>query len=170
MPTLTEHLRILLVRDLQTAVQELELFPDDESVWKTMPGVTNAAGNLAAHLAGNLQHFIGARLGGTGYVRNRDFEFSRTSGTRAELTAELQKTSAMLERVVPTLTDGVLEAPYPDTFSVGAIRTDLFLLHLSTHLAMHVGQIGYLRRILLADPRSTGPVPMATLATRDTPA
>jgi hypothetical protein len=163
MPRLSEYLRILLVRDVTTAIQELELFPDDETVWKTMPGVTNSAGNLAAHIAGNLQHFIGARLGETGYVRNRAFEFSRSAGTRAELIAELRRTIAMLEHVVPALTDAVLDAPYPESFTVGVIATDLFLIHLSTHLAMHVGQMGYMRRMLLGDSTSTGPVPMNAL-------
>ena len=48
------------------------LFPDDETVWRTLPGVPNSAGNLALHVAGNLQHFVGAVLGGSAYVRDED--------------------------------------------------------------------------------------------------
>ncbi len=83
------NLATLLVRDLNDLARELDLFGDDESVWKTAPGVANSAGNLALHVAGNLQHFIGAGLGATGYVRNRELEFSRSSGTRAHIKAEL---------------------------------------------------------------------------------
>jgi hypothetical protein len=39
-------------------------------------GISNSAGNLCLHLIGNLNHFIGATLGNTGYVRNREQEFS----------------------------------------------------------------------------------------------
>ena len=80
---------LTLVRELEGFKRELAHFPDDESVWSTPPGVTNAAGNLALHVAGNLQHFIGAVLGGTGYVRNRDLEFGQRSGLRENIYAEL---------------------------------------------------------------------------------
>src|SRR5436190_4511608 len=80
--TISDDVATLLVRELQACEREIALFPDDESVWRTVPGVTNAAGNLAMHLAGNLQYFIGAVLGETGYVRNRELEFGQRSGTR----------------------------------------------------------------------------------------
>src|SRR5262245_30708792 len=90
MTELARNLSILLVRELETFERELDLFPDDESVWRTPPNVSNSAANLALHVAGNLQHFLGAVLGGTGYVRNRELEFSRRSGSRADVKAELE--------------------------------------------------------------------------------
>ena len=60
----TTNLTTLLVRELNAFARELDLYPDDASVWKTAPGITNSAGNLALHVAGNLQHFVGAVLGG----------------------------------------------------------------------------------------------------------
>ena len=79
---MTDDLSRLLERELETFARELELFPDDESLFKTLPGVGNSAGNLGLHVCGNLQHFVGAVLGGTGYVRNRDAEFAARSGRR----------------------------------------------------------------------------------------
>jgi len=32
---------------------------------------------LALHICGNLQHFVGAILGNTGYIRERDLEFTQ---------------------------------------------------------------------------------------------
>src|SRR5580704_7064460 len=89
MTNIAGDLGVLLTRELDGFKRELELFPDDQSVWRTVPGVTNSAGNLALHVAGGLQYLIGEVLGGTGYVRNRDAEFGRRSGARSELIAEL---------------------------------------------------------------------------------
>src|SRR5678815_2545300 len=83
-------LRIVIGRE-GALQREIELFPDDELLWKTPPGIANSAGNLALHVCGNLQYFVGAVLGETGYVRDRPLEFSRRSGTRAELVRELRK-------------------------------------------------------------------------------
>ena len=78
--SLMHDFSLILARELDGMAREIQAFPDDESVWQTAPGVTNAAGNLALHLAGNVQHFIGALLGRTGYVRDREAEFGRRSG------------------------------------------------------------------------------------------
>ena len=86
-----------LVRELEGFKRELALFPDDASVWTTVPGITNSAGNLALHVAGNLQYFIGTVLGGTGYVRHRELEFGRRSGSRAwKMYAELDAAIAVV--------------------------------------------------------------------------
>ena len=77
-------LQRLLERDLEGLAREIELFPDDESLWKVAPGISNSAGNLARHASGNLKHFIGAVLGGNGYVRQRDAEFAAQSGAAVE--------------------------------------------------------------------------------------
>src|ERR1041384_2947899 len=83
MPQLTSIVQALFIRDLEALKREVAAFPDDAALWVTRPGVTNTAGTLALHCAGNIQHFIGARLGGTGYVRQRDAEFARPDLPRA---------------------------------------------------------------------------------------
>ena len=72
--TLVDSLRVMIVRELNTFAREIEMYPDDDLIWQSIPGVTNSAANLALHVSGNLQHFIGAVLGRTGYVRNREVE------------------------------------------------------------------------------------------------
>lgn len=153
-----------LVRELQAIQREIEMFPEDESVWRTVPGVTNSAGNLALHLAGNLQHFVGAMLGGTGYVRDREAEFSRRSGTRTEVSAEIQRAIAAVERVLIRFPPDRLDGDFPNPPLGLKIPTGRFLIHLCTHAAFHLGQIGYLRRILTGENRSSGAVSLQPLA------
>jgi hypothetical protein len=162
--TIQQSIAALLQRELQGFERELQLFPDDETVWRTMPGVANSAGNLVLHVAGNLQHFVGAVLGGSAYVRDRDREFSRQSGPRSELVNELQKAAAAVRTVVPNLTDDVLGRDFPEAVIPNRrIQTLRFLLHLCAHASFHLGQAGYLRRGLTGQSQSAGPVSLGVL-------
>ena len=66
----------ILARDLRALRREIESFGDESDVWRVPPGISNSAGTLALHLAGNIQYYIGTVLGGTGYLRDRDAEFA----------------------------------------------------------------------------------------------
>jgi len=156
----------LLVRELEGFKRELDLFPDDESMWRTVPGVTNSAANLAMHVAGGLQYLVGSVLGQTGYVRDREAEFGRRSGTRAEVHAELDRAIAVVREVLPRLSDRALDADYPEPVLGISFRTQIGLMHLSAHAAFHLGQAGYLRRAITSDARSSGPLPLGPLAVR----
>ena len=153
-----------LVRELEGFKRELALFPDDDTVWKTAPGVTNSAGNLALHVAGNLQHFIGSVLGRTGYVRNREAEFGRRSGSRAAISRELDVTITVVRKVLPPLSAEALAAEFPEPVMGLRFRTGAFLVHLCAHAGFHLGQAGYLRRVVTGDVTSSGPVPLGPLA------
>jgi hypothetical protein len=153
-----------LVREIEGFKREIAQFPDDASVWKTVPGVTNSAGNLALHLAGNLQHFIGAVLGGTGYVRNRETEFGRRSGPRADIYRELDAAIAAVQQVLPSLPEATLAAEFPETLMGHTFLTNAFLVHLCAHAGFHLGQAGYLRRIVTGDAASSGPIPLGPMA------
>lgn len=146
-PTI-DHLHTLLLRDLAAFTKELEAFPDEPGLWATRPGVSNAAGNLALHVAGNLQFFVGSLLGGTGYVRDREGEFGRRSGSRGDLLRELDLARQVVETVLPRLTEEDLAREFPFTMEGKRFRTDVFLLRLGVHLAYHLGQANYLRRLL----------------------
>ena len=148
MNPMIDHLHALLLRDLAAFTKEVEAFPDDAALWATRPGVGNAAGNLALHVAGNLQFFVGSLLGGTGYVRDRDREFSQRSGPRGEVLRELDLARQVVETVLPRLTEEDLAREFPFTMEGKRFRTDVFLLRLGVHLAYHLGQANYLRRLL----------------------
>ena len=163
MVDITSILKTQLVRELEGLIREVEAFPDDLSLWDVRPGVTNSAGNLAMHICGNLQDFVGRVLGGTGYVRNRDREFGQREGTRASVVAELRTTIGVIETVIPAVSEATLAAGYPMPVGGRTVNTAVFLVHLGAHLAFHLGQAGYLRRIVTGDNTSTGPLPIAAL-------
>jgi hypothetical protein len=153
-----EDIRIMLGRELGAFQREIELFPDDELVWKTVPGIVNSAGNLALHVCGNLQLFVGAQLGGTGYVRNRELEFSRRSGTRVELIAALRTTADVVDAALSRVSDDAFLHELPEAKRGMIFTAHTFLIHLCAHTAFHLGQAGYLRRVLTGDPASSGPM------------
>ncbi|MCB0635579.1 MAG: hypothetical protein KDC54_03125, partial [Lewinella sp.] len=70
---------------LDQLANDLRSYPAEDTLWLQPPGINNSAGNLALHLLGNLNHFIGAALGDTGYIRERDLEFGRKGVPRAEV-------------------------------------------------------------------------------------
>ena len=164
--TFTSDVQRLLIRELDGLGREVGLFPDNRQLWVTPVGVSNSAGNLALHVAGNLQHFVGAILGGTGYVRDRDSEFATRTGTRAQVQHELQVAAQAVESALTRMDTAALQRPMPGAPNGLTIRTDLFLLHLVSHTAFHLGQAGYVRRIVCGDATSSGPLPMSMLATR----
>ncbi len=158
-----EEVRRLLTRELEALAREVELFPDDESLWRTLPGLANSVGNLALHACGNLRHFVGGVLGGSGYVRDREAEFATRAGRREDVARRLRETAGLVSGVLPRLTREALEAPYPESHDGVQLRCDLFLLHLCTHLAFHLGQAGYLRRALTGDARTSGALSLKEL-------
>lgn len=163
MTPLAADLLPILRRDLRCLMREVPLFPDDASLWRTVPGIANSAGNVALHVAGNLQHFVGAVLGATGYVRQREREFAQREGTRASVVAELEAAMAAVEAGLAALTPEVQAGPFPAPVGPHRPVTGIFLVHLATHLAFHLGQAGYLRRALTGDAASAGGMSLAEL-------
>jgi hypothetical protein len=140
--------REMLSGDLAALRSEIERFPSEALLWKTLPGVTNSAGNLTLHLTGNLQHFLGATLGGSGYVRNREAEFTRRDLPRATLLQEIDAAREAVSRGLTALSERDLDAVYPLEKDGAPVTTGYMLLRLCRHLAYHLGQINYLRRYL----------------------
>jgi uncharacterized damage-inducible protein DinB len=149
--SITSELATLFSRDLAKLSKQIEDFPTDEALWQTLPGVKNAAGNLALHIEGNLSEFVGRQLGGLAYQRNRDLEFSSREGSRAELTTRLAKLRETIPAVIKGLTAEELEREYPQIVLGVATSTQEFLVHLYGHLNWHLGQVDYLRRLLIKD-------------------
>ena len=145
---LASELAALFARDVARLIQELQAFPDTASVWKTTPGVTNAAGTLALLLEGGLRHFIGFHLGKIAYKRDRPLEFSARGIDQAELIARLEALRDMLPRVIAGLSDAQLDADFPEVVLDKPLTTRQWLIHLNGHLNYHLGQVDYLRRVV----------------------
>ena len=154
----------VLARDLETVRRELELYPDEASLWVQVPGLGNAGGNQALHLAGNLQHFIGGVLGGTGYVRDRDAEFTRRDVPRHEVLEELHRAEAAVAATLPALSPAQLAADYPLPIMGTTLGTEIVLIHLCSHLAYHLGQLDAHRRVVAGPGASAGAQSLKVLA------
>jgi hypothetical protein len=106
------------------------------------------AGTLALHLAGNLQHYFGAHLGRTGYVRDRPAEFARRDVPRSELLQQIEAAHAAVKAALSGAVVPDLEAEFPELIAGKRVSVGDYLVHLSTHFAYHLGQIDYHRRVV----------------------
>ena len=96
-------LSALFERDLDKLIEEISLYKNETDIWKIKEGISNPGGNLALHLVGNLNHFIGASLGKTGYLRERDKEFSVKDIPHEQLIADIKNTSAIITNILSSL-------------------------------------------------------------------
>ena len=135
-------------RDIRKLIEEVNLFRNEEDLWRVQGAVKNSSGNLVLHIIGGLNHFFGATLAHTGYVRDRDQEFSRKGEDRKELVAQLEELIPMVSETVNALTEEQMEAEYPIFFDSAGTSTGYVLVRLLAHLDYHLGQVNYLRRIL----------------------
>jgi hypothetical protein len=163
---LLEDLKAIYLREVATLERELALYPDDSSLWTVLPGVPNPAGTLFLHLAGSLQHFFGATLGKSGYVRDRAAEFSRRDVPKSELEQELANARRGVIAGFAALTEDQLGETFPVRFADDAFSTRLTLLQFSSHLAYHLGQIDYHRRVVTGNNGSANAVAASELAAR----
>jgi hypothetical protein len=138
----------LFERDLNRLINEIGLYKQEESIWKIDKGISNAAGNLTLHLIGNLNTYIGKELGGTGYVRNRELEFSTRFVKRDLLLEQLNATLEIINHTLSGLSDEGLNLEYPILVFTEKTTTEYLLVHLTTHLTYHLGQINYHRRLI----------------------
>ena len=145
---LIETLKSLFDRDLNKLKLEIESYQNESQIWAIDKNISNSAGNLCLHLIGNLNTYIGAEIGKTGYIRNRELEFSLKDVPRSELIEKIENTLLVVNNALDTLTETDLEAIYPLVVFEQEMPTGFFLVHLSTHLAYHLGQINYHRRLL----------------------
>ena len=143
---LTNVLAELFERDLNKLKAEIEQFSDESGIWNTAGDVTNSAGNLCLHLTGNLKHFIGSVLGDTGYVRDRDAEFSSMGFSKEMLLSDIDSTRDTVASTLARLKQGDLTKEYPIEVFGHPMTTEYFLTHLTTHFSYHLGQLNYLRR------------------------
>ena len=145
---LVQTLKTLFSRDLERLKKEIDLYQNEEIIWHTEKGIANSAGNLCLHLVGNLNTYIGAELGKTGYIRHRELEFSLKDIPKNELLKTVEETIIVVATALDTLTDEQLDDEYPQVVFDKPMSTSYFLVHLATHLAYHLGQINYHRRLL----------------------
>jgi uncharacterized damage-inducible protein DinB len=145
---LIETLKLLFKRDLEKLKTEIEKYQNDENLWRIEESIANSAGNLCLHLIGNLNTYIGAEFGKTNYIRQRNLEFSLKNIPKAELLQQIDHTMKVVELSLDKLTDAEIKEEYPLLVFKKKTTTEFMLVHLTTHLSYHLGQINYHRRLL----------------------
>ncbi len=152
-------------RDLGAIRREIEAYPDEAAIWTPVTGLPNSGGVLVRHIAGNLQHFVGAVLGRTGYQRDREAEFGAPPWPRSRLLAEVAATEEVVAGTLAALVPEDLVDPYPVVIAQAELVTGDFLLHLAVHCGFHLGQLDYHRRVVTGAPASIAPMAITALAT-----
>lgn len=145
---LLETLKSLFNRDLNRLKKEIESYTSEEKIWIIDKQIANSSGNLCLHIAGNLNTYIGKELGGINYIRNRDQEFSLKNIPRTELVKKITGLMSMIDQVLSKLDESELSKEYPLFVLDTRTSTEYMLVHLATHLAYHLGQVNYHRRLL----------------------
>jgi uncharacterized damage-inducible protein DinB len=149
---LSESLAAALTSEYRQRAAELHNWADplsEDQFWRNPFSHGNSVGHLVLHLTGNLSYYVGARIAGTGYVRNRDLEFSEPRKLpKAEVLRKFDEAIATVLAAIGNQTEADWTAPYtaerePDSKN----RVTLFL-RCASHLYHHVGQIIYLSREL----------------------
>jgi uncharacterized damage-inducible protein DinB len=143
-----QTLKTIFKRDLNRLKQEIELYQNESKIWTIQKGITNSAGNLCLHVVGNLNTYIGATFGNTNYARNRELEFSLKDIPKMELIRKIEETSIVVDRSLDKLTEKELLMEFPLLVFETTTSTEFMLIHLTTHLTYHLGQINYHRRLL----------------------
>jgi uncharacterized damage-inducible protein DinB len=154
----------ILDRDLKALAREVAAYPDDTTLWIAPAGIANSAGTLVLHLSGNIQHFMGAKLGGTGYVRDREREFAARGVSREALLSEIEAARAAVHAAAQCTSDEREDEDFPDPVAgVRVSRGDL-LVHLVSHVGYHLGQVDYHRRMVTGSSQGVDAIHAAELA------
>lgn len=159
-----DSIRAVVDRDLATLGREVEAYPNDALLWVRVDGLPNPGGTLVLHLCGNLRHYIGGVLGHSGYVRDRPSEFSATDVPRNALSAVIEQTRSDVAHALDRVTPAMLDQTFPELVGGTALQCGDFLLHLTGHLAYHLGQVDYHRRIVTGEAAGVGAVNIRELA------
>lgn len=145
---LAEALKSLFVRDLQKLKQEIASYKNESTIWMIEESISNSAGNLCLHLIGNLNAYIGIGLAKTDYIRNRELEFSLKNIPRTTLIKNIEETITVVENGLDGLNDEQMKDNFPIIIWEKETGMTYTLIHLTTHLNYHLGQINYHRRLL----------------------
>lgn len=121
----------------------------DEQFWTKPYPYGNSFGHLVLHLTGNLNHYIGAQIAGTGYVRDREREFTDTAKRQTdEVLSDFDDAVEMVSQTLRAQTAESLVAAPAETERVDFNTRFSVFLHCVSHLNHHVGQMIYLEKEL----------------------
>jgi hypothetical protein len=125
-----------------------------EQFWHNPFAYGNSAGHLILHLTGNLNYYIGARVAETGYIRNRDREFTETEKLdKAKVMRAFDQTIAMVVETIRKQRPEDWMASYSAEREPEATERFMIFLRCAGHAYYHVGQLIYLSKELERDAK-----------------
>ena len=152
MSELSESIRTAFAYEYRNRAAELHKWVDplsDEQFWRNPFSHGNSVGHLVLHLTGNLSYYVGAQIAKTGYVRNRDLEFSEPRKLpKAEVLRKFDETISMVIATIEKQAEADWTAPYTAEREPDSKNRVTLILRCASHLYHHVGQIIYLSREL----------------------
>lgn len=137
----------LYINFLNSLRDEISSYKEPDHIWQLSGSISNTPGNLCLHVCGNLNHFFGAVIGNTGYIRERDLEFSKKNLSREELINDIEQTKIMIGKIFDGLTPDDINKIYPINKFGENVTYGFIFSRLVSHLSYHLGQINYHRRI-----------------------
>jgi DinB superfamily len=136
--------------ELGSKVQELASALNQEQFWSRPFPFGNSFGHLVLHLTGNLNYYVGAEIAHTGYVRDRDREFTdETLASKQEVMQRFDEAIATVVRTLRSQSDRDWSAPYTAMREEDAMNRFNLFLRCATHLHHHIGQMTYLHSALM---------------------
>jgi uncharacterized damage-inducible protein DinB len=149
---LSESIRAAVASEYRHRAAELHEWVDplsEEQFWRNPFSYGNSVGHLLLHLTGNLSYYVGARIAGNGYVRNRDLEFTEPRKLpKDEVLRKFDETIAMVISTIEKQTEADWPAPYTAEREPESKNRVTLFLRCASNLYHHVGQIIYLSQEL----------------------
>jgi uncharacterized damage-inducible protein DinB len=152
MGKLANTVKSSLANEYRWRAAELHKWVDplsEEEFWTNPYEYGNSVGHLVLHLTGNLSYYIGARIAGTGYVRNRDLEFTEPRRpSKTEVLRKFDETLGIVAGTIEKQSESDLTLSYEAEREPEAKDRFTAFLRCAGHFYHHVGQISYLCREL----------------------
>ena len=142
------HGFICSYRDFARRVHALSEKLSEEQFWTKPYPYGNSFGHLTLHIIGNLNYYIGAEIVNTGYVRDREREFTEDSPpSKEEVLRRLAEAVDLVEATLETQTAETWSNAYRAAGAADFVK-DRFSIFLScaAHFHHHIGQMVYLAK------------------------
>jgi uncharacterized damage-inducible protein DinB len=152
MSRLTNVVAVAFAQEYRTRAADLHKWVDpltEEQFWRNPFNFGNSVGHLVLHLTGNLSYYIGSQVAKTGYIRNRDLEFTDSHRpSKSQVLRKFDETIALVIATIEKQSETDWTAAYNAEREPEAQDRFTIFLRCASHLYHHVGQINYLSREL----------------------
>ena len=135
-------------KELDKLKNEINAYESDELIWKSVEGAQVTGGNLCLYIAGNLQHNIGAMIGDSGYIRNKEAELKAKNVSRERLMEEIENTRQVVVDTLEQVSKSELLKVFPTKDFEEPVTTEYYLVHLLSNFGFNLGQIHFHRKVV----------------------